>query len=64
MTGQRLPLQPFPGETIPSNWKLTVAVARQRDTLTIGYALLGDLAGLIVPVPAERPARRNNLWAT
>jgi len=59
-----LSLTPFPGARVPPAVRLTVAIARQADVLTIGYVLFGDLASLVVPAPAERPLRRSHLWET
>ncbi len=64
MTGPCLSLEPFPGARVPPDVRLTVAIARRSNVLTLGYALVGNLAGIVVPAPAERPARRDRLWET
>jgi hypothetical protein len=59
-----LSLTPFPGERVSLDVRITAAITRRSNVLTIGYTLRGDLAGLVIPAPAEQPFRKNNLWAT
>jgi len=55
-------LLPFPGEHVPPDVRLTGAIARQANRLTIGYTLRGNLAALVIPATAENPLRQHDLW--
>jgi hypothetical protein len=55
-------LQPFPSINPLPSLKITGNIARRSNTLAIRYALVGPLAELVIPAPANLPARRNGLW--
>jgi hypothetical protein len=55
-------LKPFPGEENFSDVKITGTIGRHADTLSIGYALLGNLSELAIPSPGELPERKDHLW--
>ena len=61
MTGQGLSLKPFPASGAFPDIKLTAALSRLSDTLSIRYEL-GPLADLSTPEPAGMPSRRDRLW--
>lgn len=57
-------LAPFPtGENIPE-LEINGTLGRQENLLALRYKLVGDMAGLILPGPAETPLRKDNLWQT
>ena len=62
MTGQGLSLKPFPTSGALPDIKITAVVGRLSDTLLVRYELLGPLADLLIPAPADRPSRRDRLW--
>jgi hypothetical protein len=55
-------LQPFQGEEPGGDLKIEGTIGRRSDTLSIGYALLGNLSELALPAPAESPGRKDRLW--
>jgi len=59
MTGRSFSLKPFPPISPPLNYKITGHIARRSHQLAIRYDLRGDLAELVIPAPAARPARRH-----
>jgi hypothetical protein len=62
MNDRPFSLQPFPSANALPSLKITGNIARRSNTLAIRYALLGPLAELAIPAPADLPARRNGLW--
>jgi len=62
MSGRSFSLQPFPPIGPPLNFKITGHIARRPRQLAIRYDLRGDLAELMIPAPADMPARRAGLW--
>lgn len=62
MNGQDFSLQPFSPLDPPLNFELTGHIARRSRQLVICYNLRGDLAQLVIPAPADIPARRDGLW--
>jgi hypothetical protein len=62
MNGQDFSLQPFSPISPPLDFKITGHIARRSNQLAIRYDLRGDLAQLMIPAPAARPARRHGLW--
>jgi hypothetical protein len=62
MTGRSFSLKPFPPISPPLNYKITGHIARRSHQLAIRYDLRGDLAELMIPAPADIPARRHGLW--
>jgi hypothetical protein len=55
-------LKPFPGEDNAPDVKITGTIGRRADTLSIGYALLGNLSELAIPSQGELPGRKDRLW--
>lgn len=55
-------LRPFPGEPTGPVTAIAGAIGRRGRTLSVRYALRGDLAGLAIPAPAASPARKDRLW--
>ncbi len=62
MNGQAFSLKPFSPISPPLNFKITGHIARRPRQLAIRYDLRGDLAELMIPAPADVPARRHGLW--
>jgi hypothetical protein len=62
MNRQNFSLAPFPSDGPLPSLKITGSIARRGDKLAVRYNLRGDLAELMVPAPADRPARRHGLW--
>ena len=62
MNGRSFSLQPFSPIGPPLNFKITGHIARRPRQLAIRYDLRGDLAELMIPAPADMPARRHGLW--
>ncbi len=56
------PLFPFPGESTLPELTVSGAIGLLAGTLTIRHTIEGDLSGLAIPLPAEKPERRNRLW--
>ena len=62
MNGRDFLLQPFAPTGRPSDITIGGSIARRADILAIRYELRGRLAELVIPGPAELPARRHGLW--
>jgi hypothetical protein len=62
MNGQDFSLKPFSPLNPPHDYRITGAIARQAHRLAVRYALQGPLEKLVMPTPAEPPARRHGLW--
>ena len=62
MSGRGFFLQPFSPLDPPLTIKLTGHIARHCHQLAIRYDLQGPLAQLVIPAPADLPARRHGLW--
>lgn len=62
MKGQDFSLQPFSPISPALNFKITGHIARHAHQLAIRFALQGKLAELMIPAPADIPARRHGLW--
>jgi hypothetical protein len=62
MSGGSFSLQPFAPIGPPLTIKIAGHIAWRPRQLAIRYDLRGDLAELIIPAPAEIPARRHGLW--
>jgi hypothetical protein len=62
MNGRDFLLQPFPPTSSPLGVTITGSIVRRADILAIRYALQGKLAELVIPGPADMPARRHGLW--
>jgi hypothetical protein len=62
MNLRRFSLKPFHGEENVPDVKITGTIGRRADTLSIIYALLGNLSELAIPSPGDLPERRDRLW--
>jgi hypothetical protein len=62
MNGHSFSLQPFSPIGLPLDFKITGRIARRPRQLAIHFALQGQLAELMIPAPADIPARRHGLW--
>ena len=62
MNGQDFSLQPFSPISPTLNFKVTGTIARRAHELAIRYELTGQLGKLVIPSPADLPARRPGLW--
>ena len=62
MKGLNFVLKPFPSDSLPPHLEITGNISRVFNTLNLSYVLSGSLAELVIPVPADMPARRNALW--
>jgi hypothetical protein len=62
MNRQNFSLEPFPIDGPLPSCQITGSVTRRGDTVSIHYNLRGDLAELVIPAPADLPARRHGLW--
>jgi len=64
MNSKPFRLTPFPtGESLPE-LEITGAIGREADVLSLSCKVVGETADLILPAPAEKPLRRDNLWQT
>jgi len=55
-------LQPFSINSSLPDVELTASIVRHSNTLVICYTLIGNLAELMIPAPADLPARKDELW--
>jgi hypothetical protein len=62
MSGQDFSLKPFSPISPPINFKIAGNIVRRSDQLAIRYVLHGPPENLVIPAPAETPARRHGLW--
>ena len=62
MNGRSFSLKPFSPISPPLNFKITGHIARRPRQLAIRYDLHGPLTELVIPGPADMPARRHGLW--
>ena len=62
MKRQDFSLKPFIGDGPLPSLTITGNITRHSHHLAIRYELRGDLAELMIPAAAERPARRHGLW--
>ena len=62
MNGLSFSLQPFSPTSPLISLKITGKIARCSNTLALRYSLLSTLAELLIPTPADIPARKNELW--
>jgi hypothetical protein len=63
MMEQFFSLIPFPDSNIP-NISIKGKVSRQKNLLTIHYALAGKIGDIFLPPPSDKPTRKDNLWKT
>jgi hypothetical protein len=62
MNARSFCLKPFPSACALPDVEITGSIARRYNTLAVRYSVLGAAAELVVPAPAEEPARRQGLW--
>ncbi|NJP09699.1 MAG: DOMON-like domain-containing protein [Leptolyngbyaceae cyanobacterium RU_5_1] len=62
MTDQHFSLQPFPSSEPPPDLNITGSITRQSNRLVICYALLSELADVVIAGPSDSPTRQHNLW--
>jgi hypothetical protein len=62
MDHQRYTLRPSPGEEKRLDLTIPGTIGRRGNTLSLGFALRGDLSGLAIPLPTAPPERRYRLW--
>jgi hypothetical protein len=62
MNSRNFSLTPFLPAGLLSNLEIMGSISRSLNTFTITYALLGPLSDILIPAPAEIPARKNALW--
>jgi hypothetical protein len=58
-------LEPFPlNNPLPflNRLKITGKIGRCSNTLSVSYALIGPLAEIVIPAPADIHVRKNGLW--
>ena len=55
-------LHPFAAVEFLSSFQISGYAARHSDTLVFRCGILGPLAELVIPEPADIPTRRNGLW--
>jgi len=62
MNGRSFSLQPFSPASPLLSLKITGSIARRSNKLALRYSLLGHLAELVIPAPADISARKYGLW--
>jgi hypothetical protein len=62
MSPRSFTLKPFPGEVPRFSLEITGTIARHGHILRLRYELRGDIAALVLPLPAHLPVRRDGLW--
>jgi hypothetical protein len=62
MNERNFRLQPFPATDPLPGLQITGHAIRGSRVLAIRYALMGPRAGIVLPPPADRPARKHGLW--
>jgi hypothetical protein len=62
MKPRRFSLKPHPLAGPRPPIEINGAIARQAHTLDLGYVLYGQVAEVVVPLPADTPGRRHRLW--
>ena len=62
MNSHRFSLKPFPSSDTLPYLEISGNIGRLSKTLTISYTLHGLLSEVIIPAPADVPARKNALW--
>lgn len=55
-------LKPFPAAGLPPDIGIVGYAARNEEKLSVMYELRGPLTQLVIPAPADMPARRDKLW--
>lgn len=59
---REFPLKAFPGEKNGPDIRITGSVGRRAGTLSIRYAISGDLSIIAIPAPGNPPKRKDRLW--
>jgi hypothetical protein len=62
MNQTRFSLKPLPSDGVLPGIIISGSITRQLNALAISYVLTGNLSELEVPLPADLPARKINLW--
>ncbi len=62
MNDYNFSLQPFSPAKPLLSLKVEGKIFRRSNTLALQYTLLGHLGELVIPTPADIPARKNELW--
>jgi len=62
MNSRSFSLKPFPSDVPLSDVKITGNIGRLGNSLSISYALNCPPGELIIPAPADMPARKDALW--
>ena len=62
MNEHRFALEPFHAEGILPDLKITGAVSRHSNIISISYTLWGSLTEAVIPETSEAPSRQNELW--
>ena len=62
MNSRSFSLKPFPSAGLLPYLKITGNIGRHYQTLTISYTFLGTLREIMIPAPADIPARKIALW--
>ncbi len=62
MNDKSFSLKHFPSAGILLNFKITGNVKRDSNIFSISYSLVGAMAEIVIPPPADMLSRKNNLW--
>ena len=62
MNFRKFSLFPFMDAYMAPRLKIEGEISRHSGRLTVRYQLSGNLTEVVIPVPADMPARRNALW--
>ena len=62
MSMQGFALQPFSEASPKSSLKISGQISRISSRLAIHFILLGHLADVVIPIPADMPTRKCALW--
>ena len=55
-------LKPFQGKEDRPGIAISGTIGRRADTLSVGWAIQGDIPALAIPAPERPPARVDRLW--
>jgi hypothetical protein len=59
---QSFSLKPFQKEGDAPDIRITGTIGRRSNSLSVGYALKGNLSDIRIPAPEPSPARKDHLW--
>jgi len=62
MNDYNFSLKPFSPAQPLLSLKVKGKISRRSNTLALQYTLIGHLGELVIPTPADIPARKNELW--